>query len=286
MNGQLRAIFDHAGHSIDVGKIQVGVHALGVHVQGQSHNVDIAASFAIAEQAAFNALCACHHGQLGGGHACAAVIVRVHGKHHMLAAIQAPVHPFNLIGEHIGRAPFHRGGQVDDDLSVGPRFPCFNRGVASLQSHIQFCHVETFGRVLQNPLCFGVCIGEFFHFLDAFFYHVDDFGHSHAEHRISPHGCGGVVDVEDGAFGTNHRFHCSLDKIITSLGHDHGGDVVRNQIVVDQMPDHIEVDLRGSGKAYLDFLETNAHQFLEEVQFGCHTHGFKNRLVAVAQIGA
>ena len=60
MDGQLVAMLDGSRHSIDVRKIQTGIDALGIQVQGQSHQIYIAGALAIAKKTAFYAVCACH----------------------------------------------------------------------------------------------------------------------------------------------------------------------------------------------------------------------------------
>jgi hypothetical protein len=77
MHRQLVAFFNHLAHFVDVGEIQARVHALGVQVQCQRDQVDVAGAFAVAEQAAFDAVGAGHHGQFGRSDGGAAVVVRV-----------------------------------------------------------------------------------------------------------------------------------------------------------------------------------------------------------------
>ncbi len=77
----------HAGHALvdlaDLGhiaEIQVRVHAVAVHVHGQRDGIDVAGALAVAEEAALDALGTGQHGQLGVGHAAAAVVVGMGGK--------------------------------------------------------------------------------------------------------------------------------------------------------------------------------------------------------------
>ena len=145
VDGQARALFGHARHGVDVGKIQSRVHALGVEVERHRHQVEVAAALAVAKQAAFHALGARQQGQLGRRHARAAVVVRVHRKHDVLARHKVAVHPLDLVGKAVGRGVFHRGGQVDDDLAPGAHAPGGQRGLAGLERHLQLGGVEGFG---------------------------------------------------------------------------------------------------------------------------------------------
>ena len=64
MHRQLVAVLDRAPHLVDVGEIQPRMHALGIQVQGQIDDVEVAGAFAIAEQTAFDAVAAGHQGEL------------------------------------------------------------------------------------------------------------------------------------------------------------------------------------------------------------------------------
>lgn len=52
---------------------------MGVEVEGEGDEVDVACAFAVAEEAAFDALGRGEEAELGGGEGGAAVIVRVEG---------------------------------------------------------------------------------------------------------------------------------------------------------------------------------------------------------------
>ncbi len=71
--------------------------------------------------------------------------MRVHRERDVLARAEVPVHPLDLVGEHVGRGVLHRGGQVDDDGTAGARVPCGNRGLAALEGHAEFGGAEGFG---------------------------------------------------------------------------------------------------------------------------------------------
>ena len=63
-----------------VGKVELRVDAVAVHVHRQRYGVHVAGALAVAEQAAFNALRPGQNGQLGVRNAAAAVVVRVARK--------------------------------------------------------------------------------------------------------------------------------------------------------------------------------------------------------------
>ena len=61
-------------------KSSSGSIALRVEVHRQRDEADVAGALAVAEQAAFDAVRAGHHGELGRGDAGAAIVVRMHGQ--------------------------------------------------------------------------------------------------------------------------------------------------------------------------------------------------------------
>ena len=81
MHRQLVAVLDGAADFVDVGEVQAGVHALRVEVQRDVHQVEVAGALAVAEEAAFEAVGAGHHGEFAGRGAGAAVVVRMDRQH-------------------------------------------------------------------------------------------------------------------------------------------------------------------------------------------------------------
>ena len=77
MHRQLVAVLDGPLDLVDVGEVDLRVDALGEQVQPQRDQVDVAGALAVAEQAALDPVGAGQQAQLGGGHAGAAVVVRV-----------------------------------------------------------------------------------------------------------------------------------------------------------------------------------------------------------------
>ncbi len=275
----------HPRHPGDVGKIQARVDALGVEVQRQGHQIEVAAALAIAEQAALDPLRARQQCLLGTGHAGAAVVVRVDREQHMLAPRQAPVHPLDLVGEDIGGADLDGGRQVDDDRAPRPGVPGRDGGVADAQRHLQLGHAEGFRRILQHPLGLGMGLRQRLERLDMAHHQRLHLIHRELEHHLAPYRGDGVVQVHDHPPRAGHGLHGPLDEVVAQLGHHHRRDVVRDATLVDQLADDVEVGARGSGKAHFDFLEPQAHQLAEQAQLALAVHRFEQRLVTVAQVG-
>src|SRR5699024_9354899 len=93
----LGAVLHRAAHLVDVGEVDARVHTLGVQVHPQGDQVHVAGALTLPEQAALDPVGPGHHGQLGGGHGSAAVVVRVHRQRHVLPAGEVAAHPLDLV---------------------------------------------------------------------------------------------------------------------------------------------------------------------------------------------
>src|SRR5690606_20107196 len=286
MHGQLVAVLGGATHFVDVREVQFRVYALGVQVQGQGHQADVAGALAATEQAAFDTVCASHHSQFSSRYRSATVVVRVYAQGYVAALFQIVVHPLDLVGVHVGRGGLNGRGQVQDDALVGGRCPGFNHRVTHVQRKFRLGGAEYFGRILVAPLGLRVlghfvldqaCTGQG-NFLDLVLAQVKD--------NLAKGRCTCVVQVNDGALGTGSSFGRALDQVFTRLCQDDDGDVFRNAVFVDQLTNEIEVGLRCGRETDLDFLETDFDELLEKAQFASHVHGLDQGLVAVTQVCA
>ena len=112
MHVHFGAFFVNLFNFQNIGKVKLRVNALRKHVQRHGNKVKVTGAFAVAEQRTFNAFRACHHGKLCRCYCRAAVVMRVDTDNRRLAVIQIFAEVFNLVGIGVGRAHFHRGGQV------------------------------------------------------------------------------------------------------------------------------------------------------------------------------
>ena len=67
----------------------------------------------------------------------------------------------------------------------------------------------------------------------------------HAQRHPAHDRRGGVVDMHDGALGARQRFERALDQMRARLRQHLDRDVVRHQVLVDQLAHEIELHLRG-----------------------------------------
>ena len=70
-----RDTFEQLHDRGEVGKVKLGIYAMGEKVHGKSDKVDVSRSFSIAEEGAFNAVRACQNAQLGTRHARSPVVM-------------------------------------------------------------------------------------------------------------------------------------------------------------------------------------------------------------------
>src|SRR5690606_22836244 len=103
-------------------------------------------------------------------------------EHDAVALVQVVVHPFDLVGVHIGRGGLNGSRQVVNDLGFGGGLPDFGDGVAYLQGELGLGGAEDFRRILVQPSGFRVLGGVFLDqtgarqgdFLDLVLAHVED----------------------------------------------------------------------------------------------------------------
>ena len=286
VNRQLGAMLVGAGHGVDVREVELRIDALGVHVEGKSHEVHVAGALAVAEETALDAVGAGHQAEFGSRHRRTAVVVRMEADEHAVAAGEIAVHPLDLVGVDVRRGHFHRGREIEDDLAFGRGAPGFGHGITHLKGKIELGGGKGFRAVLEHELGFRLGFGKRLDELDGIHRHLHHLRLAHAEHVLAEGFGGGVIDVNDGALDTLERLEGAANEVFARLGEHLDGDVIGDVIAFDQATYKIELGLRGGRKGHFDFLEADGAKCLEHPHFLLAVHRFEERLVAVAKIGA
>ena len=105
-----------------------------------------------------------------------------------------------------------------------------------------------------------------------------------AEHDVALQDRGRVVEVHDRLLRADQRLVGASDQVLAGLGQHLDGDVVRDQVLLDQHPDEVEVGLARRGEADLDLLVAHPHEQLEHPPLAVRGHRVDQGLVAVAQV--
>ena len=276
----------HVPDGVDVGEVQLGVHALGVHVQGQGDHVHIAGALAVAEQGGLHPLGPGQQAQFGGGHAFAPVVVGVQGDDGAVPGGQLGDEVLDLVGKVVGHAVFHRGGQVEDDLLLRRGVDGLDDRLADLHGGVHLGAHEGLGGVLiaqvhprvegglgQLPDELGGVHGDLFYAL-----------HVGVEDHLPLEGGGGVVEVEDHMLGPVDGLKGLADEVLPGLDQHLDGHVVGDVSALDEGADELVLRLGGGGEPHLDLLDADVHQGVEELQLLLHVHGVHQGLVAVPQV--
>ena len=257
MNRQLRAVFKIAGDSVDVREVEVGIDALRIQIERERDEIDVAGAFAIAEEAAFNAVGAGHQPKFGSSNCRTAVVVRVQADDDAVAPGEIAVHPFDLVGVDVGGGHFDRGWQIENDLPVWGGAPGFGDGVAHFQREIELGGGEVFWAVFENPFRFRMLVGQLFDKFDRVYGHRDDLWLAHAKDNLAERFRGGVVNMHDGPARAFQGFNGSAYQWFARGGEDFERDVVGNMAVFDELTHKVEIGLRGRRKGDFDFLEAD-----------------------------
>ena len=284
MDRQPVAVLRHLDGAVDIREVERGIDALGVHVDRERHDIDIAGALAIAEQRPLDALGARHEGELGGGHARAPVVVRVQAQHDAVAPGEVAVHPLDLVGVDVRRRHLHRRRQVDDHLALRRRLPDFRNRVADVPGVIELGAGEALGRILVDDLGLRHGRRELADQLRPVHGDLRDASAVLAEDHAALERRGGVVEVDDGAARPGDGLEGAPDQLVARLGEHLDGHVVGDLPLVDDVAAEVEIGLAGGREADLDLLEAEAHELLEHAQLPPEAHRLDERLVAVAQI--
>jgi hypothetical protein len=285
----LVGVLDNVNDLVQIRKVQVGAQSLGVQVQSQGDNIDVAGALAVAKQASLDTVSAGHLGQLGRSDGGASVIVVVNTDADGLALVNVPAKVLNLVGKDVGRGQLDGGGQIDDEGVLNSRAPGLADGIADLDGKVGVGVGEALGAKLKLPVgvgAVGVVLGQGADELGAADGELEGVLLGVVEDDAAEALAGGEVDVDDGILGAGDGLDGALDQVGAAGGQDLDGHVVGDGAGgVDQAAGKVKVGLRGGGEGDFNFLEANLAQHLEEAPFLLSVHWRGIALVAIAQTG-
>ena len=276
----------HVADFIDVGEVQLGVHALGVEVEGQGHHVHVAGALAIAEQGGLHPLGPGQQAQFSGSHALAPVVVGVQGDNGAVPAGQPGDKVLNFVSEVVGHTVLHGGGEVEDHLALRRGTDGLDHRLADLHGGVHLgaheglrgvlvpqIHPRVEGGLAQLPDEPGGVHGDLFYAL-----------HVGVEDHLLLEGGGGVVEVEDHMLGPVNGLEGAADEVLSGLYQHLDGHIVGDVSPLDQGADELVLRLGGGGEPHLDLLDADVHQGVKQLQLLPDVHGVNEGLVAVPQI--
>ena len=202
MDGQAIAVLGDPAEGVDIGDVELGVHALREEVHGQRDHVDVARALTVAEQRALHPVGPGHHAQLGGRHRAAPVIVRVQGQHDAVAVRDMPQEPLDGVGIEVRGVHLDRRRQVQDELLLGRRLDDVHDRLADLDGELHLGARVALGRVLVEDLGVAHRVLELPAQLGRVDGDVDDARLVEAEHHPPLQDGRGVVEVHDGPAGS------------------------------------------------------------------------------------
>ena len=265
-------------------KIEPGVDALRQQVQRERDDVDVAGALAVPEQRPLDAVGAGHQPELRGRHRGAAVVVRVDREDDLVARGEVALEPLESVGVHVRRERLDRRRQVDDHLLLGRRPPRRCRRLADLERIVELGAVEALGRVLEDDLGVGLR-GELLAEDRAADGEVGDAVLVEPEDDAALRLGGRVVEVDDRAARALDRLVGALDQLGPRLREHGDRRVVRDQVLLDEAADELEVGLRRRREADLDLLHAERDEQVEHLLLARRVHRLDEGLVPVAQVG-
>ena len=278
------AVLGGSAQRVDVADVELGIDALAEQVHRQRDQIDVAGPLAVAEQAALDAVGPGEHPEFGRGDRAAPVVVRMQRQHHGVAVADRAEEPFDRVGVHIGRVHLDGRWVVHDQWAVRGRLDDLGHRVADVDRELDLGAGVALRGVLVADVGSGNRLFELAAIPRRIDGDVDDPVAIETEDHAALQHRGRVVEVDDRAPRPGDRFEGAVDQLGSTL-HEHlDRDVVGNQIVLDQLPDEVEVGLGCRREPDLDFLEAHRHERVEEPPLARRVHGVDQRLVAVAKI--
>ena len=271
---------------VDVGEVQLGVNALGVHVHGQRDHIHVAGAFAVAEQGGLHTFCTGQQTQLCGGNTFAAVIVRMQGDDGAVAGGEITDEILNAVGKIVGHHVFHGGGEVQDDLILRGGVEMLQNSLADFHGVVHLGAHEGLGGILIAEIHAGGNDGlrQLIDQIGGIGGNLGDTGLIHLKDHLPLEGGGGVIEVENDVFCALNGLEGLLNQMRTGLHQHLNGHIVGNMAALDELTADFILGVGGGGEANFNFLHADVHQGVEHLQLLLQIHGVDQRLVAVAQV--
>src|SRR5699024_2287170 len=260
------------------------IHALGHHVQAQGHQVHVSGALTVAKQATFDAVGARHVSQLCCGDTFTAVIVGVQRQDNGITLGKIAVHPLNGIRVHIWGNHLYRGRQVNDHWILRRSFHDVHHGITYINREIQLRTGEGFRGVLPAPIGVGVVLGDGLDQLCGVGSQLLNGWAILAEDNATLQLRRGIVKVHDDVLCAIAGLKGTADQVLASLDQNLDGDIIRDQILFDDLAHKVEVSLRSRRETNFNFLVAHFDQQLEHAVLTRRGHGVNQRLVAIAQV--
>ena len=239
------AILDRAHDFGNVREIESRIDALREEIERERHHIDVARALAVAEERALDALATRHLRELGGRHRGAAIVVRMHGEHVGIARPDVAAEPFDLIGVHVRRRHLDRRRQVEDHLLLWGGLPHVHHRFADIAGEVELGPRKALRRIFEAHVRAVRLRGQLLYTFGRAHGDVDDAGPVETEHHTPLQGRGRVIDVNDRSRHARNRFERPVDQLVAGLREHLNRHVVRNEPLIDELADEIEIRLRG-----------------------------------------
>jgi hypothetical protein len=211
--------------------------------------------------------------------------MRVQRQDDPLTLADCAVEPLDDVTVHVRRVALDGCRQVEDDLVVLiVGLDDIHDRLADFDGELGLGQREALRRVF---VAYKGARNQLFQFLGQLGGtggDVDDSGLVETEHHPALQGICGVVEMDDGATCTPDAFVRALDQLGTALHQHLDGNVLRDEVLLDQHAHEVVVRLAGRWKTDLDLFESHLNEDIEHVPLALDVHRIDQRLIAVTQI--
>ena len=150
-SGTLLVYFTHMRH---IGKVQLRIHTLRVHIHCQGYNIHVTGTLSISKQCSLDSVGTCQNTHFCICHAAATVIVRMQGNNDIFTIFHMFAHIFNLARIHMRHCQLYGYWKVDDAFVIRSRFPHIQYGIANLKSIFRLCSGKALRAVFKLEIAF------------------------------------------------------------------------------------------------------------------------------------
>ena len=285
MHRQLVALLHKFHHLLHIAEIELRRDPLAVEIHRQGHQTDVPGALPVTEQATFHPVGTRQQGELGAGNAAAAIVMGMDADADLAPTGEVAAEILDLIGIDVWGVDLHRGRQVDDHRPFGRGFPDIRHRLADVQGKLRFGKAEGFRRILIGPARLRVGLAQRAYLPRGADRQLHNLLLALTKDQLAEQRRGGVIEMHRGAFCPIEGNKGALNQIAAGLGKHLNGDIIRDALLLNQLADKLKVRFGCGGERHLNLLEAAFEQLLPEAQLAGDIHRFRQRLVAVTQVG-
>ena len=99
-------------------QIELRVDPVRHHVECDGDDIEVSCTLAVSKEGAFDSVSSSQEPEFGGSDSCPAVVVGVQADECVLAVLEVPAEPLDLVCVNIGGGDLHSSREIQNDLFI------------------------------------------------------------------------------------------------------------------------------------------------------------------------